>query len=225
MRTTGRVAARRVVPHPAVREVLVHLVGDVQEVVFGAERVDGAQGRFRVHGAGGVVGRDGHDGARPRRDRRAHGLEIELVALVGRHRHRTAPDHRQRHLVVEVERHGQDDLVARVGHGQHGVQEGHVAARGHDHAAPLQRQAVLARDLVAQDREQVRLSLDGAVPVVGQLSAERLHGLHDLGRGPVRHHPLAERDRPRVGADPLAEDGNDRGLDVGDAAREVHVRT
>ena len=78
-------------------------------------------------------------------------------------------------------------------------------------------------DLVAQDREQVRLTLDRAVAVVGQLSAEGLHGLHDLGRRPVRHDALAERDGPRVGPDPLAEDGDDRGLDVGDAAREVHA--
>src|SRR5579884_90122 len=74
--------ARREVARAVVGEVLVRLVGDVVEAVPTAEGVDFAQGRLWVNGAGRVVGRDGHDGARARRDSGGDGIRLQLVARI-----------------------------------------------------------------------------------------------------------------------------------------------
>jgi len=68
-------------------------------------------------------------------DRRADGVGPELIASVGRHEHRAAPGHLNRHLVIEVERDRQNDFIARLRDGEDGVDERHVGARRHHDAA------------------------------------------------------------------------------------------
>ena len=172
--------------------------------------------------AGRVVRRHRDDRARPRRDGRGERPEIELVVGPRRDRHGAAAGQHDGHVVVEVERHGQDDLVARIGDGQHGVQERHVAAGGHDHpAAARDVEAVLVAQLGFEPRHQAGQAFDRPVAMIGQLAAEGRERGDRLARRAVGDDALAERDRAGRLADPAGDDRDDGRLDGLDAGRRA----
>ena len=120
-----------------------------------AERVDVAKRRLREDGAGRVVRRDRHHRARAGRDRGADRVDVQLIARIGRDEDRTAAGHLNGHLVVEIERHRQDDFVARLGDREHRVDERHVGAgRHHDAAAARDIDAVVAPELAVRSRRR-----------------------------------------------------------------------
>src|SRR5262245_63648955 len=55
--------------------------------------------------------------------------------------------------------------------------------------------------------------------MIAKAAPERSHRVHDLRRRPVRHDPLAERDRPGRFSGPPADDGNDGRLHGGEPLR------
>jgi hypothetical protein len=94
--------------------------------------------------------------------------------------------------VVEVERRGQQHVIARVCDGEHRIHEREVAAgRDDDRAARRDVDAVLVAQPVSQRIDERRQALDRA----------------------VAHHPLTERNRAGCVGDPAADDGNHRRLD------------
>ena len=122
--------------------------------------------------------------------------------------------HHHGHLVVEVVRHQQHDLVVWIGNREDGVHEGLVAAGGYEHAAPRpDGDVVLARELGLDRRDELRQPLDRTVAMVGQRAAELARGLDGLGRRLVGDDPLTERDRPGRLGRPAADDGDDGSLD------------
>ena len=70
---------RRGYARPVVEQSVVDLVRDER----GPELRQRAQGLAVLHGAGGIGGRVDQDGARARRNRGAHGVRVEPVALAG----------------------------------------------------------------------------------------------------------------------------------------------
>ena len=126
---------------------------------------------------------------------------------------RSRARHHDRHLVIEVVRRRQDDLVARVRHRQHRVHERLVAARGHQHAARRPHlNPVLARELRLQKVDQRGKTLDRTVSMVACRAAEPACGLDRLRRRSVRHDSLAERNGARGLGNPASDDRNDRSL-------------
>ena len=69
-----------------------------------------------------------------------------------------------------------------------------------------------AASLASMARDQRRQPLNRSVVVILGRLAERGGGLHRFGRGAVRHHSLAERNRPGRLGDQAADNGNDRRL-------------
>ena len=180
----------------AVREVLVHLVGEVIHAALGAEGVHLGERAAREHGAARVVRRDRDDRARAIGERLPHGLGLQLIARVGRHRHGAAARHLDRHLVVEVERRRQDHVVARLGRGEQRVDERHVRP-GRDHHAPAVRRRRCR--FPRRSLRAMRARSDGRPApspyLVDLLAAHRLaRRRHRLGRRTVVHHALAEGD-------------------------------
>ena len=160
--------AGRCVRRRSVGEVLVHLVADVKQAALAAQLVDFAKRGFREDGAGRIVRRDGDDRPRPGTDGAADGVEIQLIPIVGRHEHGGAVGHLNRHLVVEIAGHREDDLVARIGDGEDRVHERHVPAGGDHHAeavAPID--AVVAQQLPVDRVDERRVA--GAVLVAMRL--------------------------------------------------------
>ncbi len=181
-----------------------------------AQLVDGAQRRLAEHRAARVVRRDRDDGARARRDRPLDRVEVELIVLVGRHADDAAAGHLDRHLVIEVERHRQDDLVARRGDRQHGVHERHVGAGGHhDPAAARDVDAVLgrqlARDRLDQRAEARRRRCIRASAAVASAVARPPRPPPAAGRS--ARPPGRARSCPGVSRIQRADDRDDRRLD------------
>jgi hypothetical protein len=98
---------------------------------------------------------------------------------VGRHGDRRAPRHLNRHFVVEVEGHVQDDLVARLGDSEHGVHERHVGAGGHHHAAALGNvNAVFGAQLDREPLQQRWQTRTVLIRVRRRARERRLHRAH-----------------------------------------------
>ena len=74
-------------------------------------------------------------------------------------RHATA--HPNGHFLVEIKRHGQNKLIARIGHGQDRIQKSHVAARcDHQHGVGAQLHMVFLCQFVLNGFDQARMSAD-----------------------------------------------------------------
>ena len=212
-----RQGPRREVPRLAVDEVLVCLVVHVEDAPLPAQRIDGPQRRLRIDRAGRIVGRHGHDRARPRRHRRSQRLEIELVLRRRRRRDHTRASHHDRHLVVEVVRSGKDDLIAGIRYGEHGVHEGLVAAGGDEHTAPgTDGDPVLPVEFFLDRFHQGRQALNRSVAVIAQCGSEALRRLDRGGWRAVGDDALAQRNAPRRLGDPAADDRNDGRLHSGE---------
>ena len=178
--------------NPVVGEILVGLVAEVVNASLGAQGVDGTQIGFGIHRTGRVVGRDGDDGAGARRDRGSQCGHVQAPVGVGGHGHRCAATHADGHFLIEIERHGQDELVAWISHRHHAVQEGHVAAGGHhQHAVAAALDAVLLRQLVSNGVKQGRVAHDGLVLVQLGIRHQAGQGRDGLRRRPVVHNALA----------------------------------
>jgi hypothetical protein len=122
--------------------------------------------------------------------------------------------------VIEIERRGQDDLVAGIGHRENGGDEREVAACRHDDPARTADQdAVLPRELLLDGLDERREPFDRTVPVIGQRRSEAARRLQGFGRRPVRHDALPERDRPRRFSYPASDDRDDRCLNRGKPGR------
>ena len=209
----------------AVGEVLVHLVGDVVHPAIAAQGVDLAERGLGKYGAARVVRRDGDDGARPIGQRAANGVDAQLIPIVGGDGDGPAAGHLNRHLVVEVERGRQDDLVAGLGDGDRRVHERQVRARGH-HQAPsdIDVDAVLGAQLVRQTLDQRRQAVSVVVVVGGRAFRRRARRIDRRPRRTVVHDALSERNRARHLPDEVADDRHDGRLDVvhAGAAAGVH---
>ncbi len=208
---------------PSYVKYSVRLVVHVVETVLGAQGVDFEQCRFRVDRAGRVVRRDGDNGPRSLGDRRADRVRLQLVRGVGRHRNRPAAGDRDRHVVIEIERRLQDHFVARVGHGEDGIDERHVPASRHDHATRAVRDhAVLASELGPDGLDECRGALHRPVAVIVRRGGEGGKGGERLRGRPVGHDALAERDGAWRAADEIREDGDDGRLHRLHASRVAH---
>ena len=109
--------------------------------------------------------------------------------------------HHDRHLVVEVERHRQDDFVAGIGDREDRVHERHVAAGGHhDAAVGTDRDAVLARELVLERVDELRQAFDRSVAMIGGRGAERRAALERFRRRAVGTMPWPSEIVPGVSA-------------------------
>jgi hypothetical protein len=178
---------------PVVHEILVGFIVNVVEAMPAAEVVDLAQQRLRIDGAGRIVGADGDHRPRAIGDGTLNPIGLQLVTLVRGHADRAAIRHDDRHLVVEIVRQVQNDLVAGIGHGQHRVDETHVGAGRHDH--PLvgaEADAVLGGELSLDRLQQFGNALDGLVLVILQVGQELLDMVNGLRRRPVPGDALSE---------------------------------
>ncbi len=174
----------------------------------------------RIDGAGRVVRRHRHYCSRPRSDRAPDGVEIDLIVArrLGRNGARTR--HHDRHLVVEVVRHEENDLVVWIGDREHRVHERLVAPSGHEYAAAgTHGDVVLARELVLERCDERRQAFNRAIAVISQLIAESTRGLDGLARRLIGNDPLPQRNRPRGFGGPASDDGDDWGLDGREAPR------
>ena len=177
----------------AVGEVLVGLVGEVINPALPAERVERAQIGFAEDGAARVVRRDGDDRPGSSGDRALDRVQPELIAVVGGDAHGAAARHLDRHLVIEVERDRQDDLVAGAGGRHHRVHERHVAAGGdHDAAAARQVDAVLGGELGRHPFTQRGQAGHRLIFMRGRRAKAGTDRIDGGGGRPVVHHPLAE---------------------------------
>ena len=130
--------------------------------------------------------------------------------MVGRDADRRAAGHLNRHFVIEIEGHRQDDVVAGRGDRENRVHERHVAAGRHHHAAVLcDVDAVVATELLF-DRADERAV---AEPVLIFMRVGIRHGLAGDGNGssrrPEMHHALTERNGARRLANEIADDLHD----------------
>ena len=191
----------------------VRLVRDVVQPVIAAERVDLAERPLGEDRPARVVRRDGHDRSRARSDCRPDRVQSQLVAIVGGHRDRTAAGHLNRHLMVEVERRRQDDLVTGPGDGDDGMHERHVGAGGHhDAAASGDVNAVLRAQLPRQTVDQ-RPQAVAVLILIDDLAFKGRAGGVDGGPGRrVVHDTLPEGDGPWHLPDDVADDRHDRRL-------------
>ena len=129
----------------------------------------------------------------------------------GRRDDRAAVKHSDGHLVVEVVRREQDDLVARVGDDSECVEECHVAAGGDDEGVGgAEVDAVFTGELFDERFPQGRNPVYEFVLVILRVGEEVRDAIDRLFRGRVMDHTLAERDRAWMLANPLADDGDDR---------------
>ncbi len=127
--------------------------------------------------------------------------------------HRRAAGHLNRHLMIEVERHVQDDLVARLRDGEHGVHERHVGAGGHhDAAAAPDVDAVFLAQLDRQPFDEGWLPASVLVLVRGRIGERGAHGVERRGRRPIMDDALAERDGAGHLPNEIADDRHDRRL-------------
>ena len=115
-------------------KVLVHLVGDSQEIVVDADPGDGVQLRLAEHAAGGVVGGVEHHHAGRRGDRLGQGVGVEDEAGRTQGHHPAAGagqgDAGCVGVVVGLE---DDDLIARFAQGEDGGGDALGGAHGHHH--------------------------------------------------------------------------------------------
>src|SRR5713101_1763358 len=179
----------RRVAEAVVDDVLVDLVGDRQEVVLEAEIGDGLELVAREDLAGRVIGAVEDDGARAGRHRPPEPVRVEgeVRRLERDERRLGAGDHAPRPIVL-VERLEDDDLVARIQHGQQRRQHGlrrsaadcHVAVGIDLHPVEL---AVFLGDPLPQARRPPRDR------VLVEVAVDRLVGRRDQlrRRGEVGH--------------------------------------
>ena len=213
-------APGREVRDVAVGEIFVGLVVNVKDAPIAAEGVDGAKRRFGIHGAGRIVRRHRDDRAGARRDRGIDGPDVQLIVAGRWHRNRLRPGHHDGHLVIEVIRHEQHDLVAGIRNRQDSVHERLVAASRHEHAARRpEREVVFARELGLDGFDERWQAFDRPVTVVSQRAAEAARGLDRLARRLVGHDALPERNRAGGFGRPPADDRYDGRLDGGEATR------
>ena len=138
------------------------------------------------------------------------GVEPELIAVVGRHANRAAPGHLDRHLVIEIERDGQDDLVARRRDRERDVHERHVgASRHHDPAAAPDIDVVFNGELLCDRRHERRDAGPIVVFVRRRLRQRVANGVERFGRRSVVHHALSERNGAGRLPNPAANHGDD----------------
>ncbi len=177
----------------SVGEVLVGLVVQVEEAARLAQAVDRGQRVRGIDRPGGIVRRYGNDPAGPRRDGLLDRREIELIVAVRLDCDRLGAGHHDRHLVIEVVRRRQDDLVARIGDREHRVHERLIAASGHQQPALRPHlDPVLGGQLGLERRHQRGQPFDRAVAMIVERRPEALRGRHRLRRRAIRNHPLTE---------------------------------
>ena len=212
VRLAPRDRAGREVPRPIVHEVLVRLVVEVVETALRAQGVHRPEVRFGVGRAARVVGRGGRDRAGTRTGGRRDRLQVELVVRAAGHDPRHRPGHPDRHLVIEEVGPGEDDLVARIGDRDEGVQKAHVRARG-DHDLPPRRvDPVLPGELLPDGGTKLGGPLVRLVEMVGGRLAEPGDPVRDPGRRAVSHHSLPEGYGAGVAAVEVHHDRDDRRL-------------
>src|SRR5262245_47089856 len=218
-RGDGRVA------EPVVDDVLVDLVGDRQEIVLQAEIGNGLQLALREDLARRVIGAVEDDGPGTRRHRATQAIRVEReLGRLERHEHRYRAGDDAARPVVLVERLEDDDLVARVEHGQERRQHGLGRAATDRHVAVgidvhVVERAVLPGNRLAQarrapgDRVLMEVAVDCPVRRGDQLRRRR-EVRHALGQV---HAPDLVDDAGHLADDRLGE-----GLD---AAGNLHYGT
>jgi hypothetical protein len=142
----------------------------------------------------------------------AQRVDARLIPFVGGDRDDAAARHLNRHLVVEVERDVQNDLVARLGDRRDRVHERHVRAGGHHHrraAADFNR--VLRAQLRGQPIDEPGRPEPSWYSCVAGARARRGPRRAPLRR-PVVHDALAERNGARRLTNQVADDLDDRRL-------------
>ena len=215
--------SRRDMTSRSVREVLVHLVADVDTARDRAQ--SSLTSRSARSGYTAPVGLFGETvtmarvrGVMARANRRPHRADTARRSAT---RTGVQPGHLNRHLVVEVERHRQDDFVARLGDRQDGVHERHVAAGGHhDATAPRDVDAVVAHAASPRSRRRAPGSRSRPDTRACRGFASALaRGIDGGRRRPVVDDALTERNRARHLTDEVADDLDDRRL------HGVHARS
>ena len=135
-------------PGLAIEEILVSFVADMVDTGFLAKRVHVTQAGLIINRASGVVGGNAHHGAGPCCQCRTDCLRLQLEICVGGYEHRFAVQHADSHFLVKIIRQRQDDLVARIGDGEQGVEETHVCPGG-DHHFPIGKANAVFRSQLA----------------------------------------------------------------------------
>ena len=200
-------AARAERTRPIPGEVFVSFIVDVIDAGLAAQSVDCADCLFGVYGTGGVVRRDRNDGTRALCDGGADGGDPRLVILIGGHAHRAAAAYGNGHLVVEVVGREQNDLVAWVRNGGHGIHEAHIGAGSDDNSCVGVRvDTVFGRKLGGNGAAQLRNALHRFVDMVGRIGKAAAHRFANAGRRTVIDHTLAEGNGSGVFADPTRDD-------------------
>jgi hypothetical protein len=185
---------------PVENEVLVHLVGDGDQVAIDAQVGDGGQLVGREHLAGGVVGRVEQEEAGAVGDE--GGQRLDVGGVVGRHEG-DRPQHGTRHrgygpvgVVGGLEG---EDLVARVAERQDGRRDRLGGAGGDEDLAVRVHDQAPEAGLVVRDRPPQRLDA-GTGRVLVLPGADGLDGgLGHLDRAVLVGEPLAEVDGPGGG--------------------------
>lgn len=98
-----------------VGKIFVGFVRDMVQAVMGTHCIDGPQGMLAVDGTRWVVWRDCYDGSSSRRYGGLDPVEVGLVTGIGWDQNGPASQHLDGHLVVEVVRDQEDNLITGVG--------------------------------------------------------------------------------------------------------------
>ncbi len=170
------------------------------------------EARSRVNRPRRIIRRHGDDGSSTRRNGRGQRIDIELIIVHGRHEHRLAAEHDDRHFVIKVIWRRQNDFISRVGNRQHGVEKRHVSPGAYHNAAAGQIRFVFARKFFGDQLQQLRNSFHGFVFMILRIGPKSPSGLERLRRRTIMHDSLPQRNRPWRRAHQIAHDRNDRCL-------------
>ena len=167
-----------------IDELLVDFVGEDEDVFV--ERDIGQAGQFvlGVDGAGRIAGRvdDDHLGLRRHGVAEFVGRDLVVVLRLGRDDDRLRADELGHLGIAEPVGRGDDDFIARIERGEHGVEAGVLGAAGDDDLGGLVIESVVGLELLADGGTQFGNA--GGRRVLGEAGVERPHGrgLDVLGR-------------------------------------------